>query len=1020
MNRLYGSSADGAADATGYAVRSTGVFDASSIPAGGLHDIYAAAAATCACFVNTAVVEATAIARITAHILALNAIAGRHEAGYPVVSVICLYSHDGANGSGLSPTQCNAWLGSNLPGWNASSEANYVKSAIIYCTAWTDSPAERYLGTIEGTVVPPFHYLVARKAAGDYRVIDKFHCGSTRNGGASEADATDTLLLDFMKPLSASDAAAYLARRTDDALDAAPTARVAPDTLWTMDAADGLTDPVARVTNGSSFVFEFSEKAVGPGDASTYAISGAPAGLAPSVTGLSPDTRETPPEGLRASMYILDTGDDDTKDRWKLTLHGLSAGDDGAALSIDASSIRDGAGNPIALNAANSSPLRFIVDVSGAAAEAPDWEVTLVEKPGTAEETASLLAASDGTDATVKAIGSSAWAIKARLLTRFPATALPAGYLETTAMPLTFSAGLASAPIAGPTGEGRYTLRLASYTTGAGFAVPAREYEIRLDLTAPSVVDVSSPDANDVYGIGDDITVLVAFSEPVTVVGSPRLELELNTSGPVYAAYDSGSGGDTLSFLYSVAEGHQSADLDYKSSASLSPNGGSIKDAAGNDAALTLPAPGTVHSLGHNKAIVIDGSAETPEAATVVAVGSSKADGSYKAGVAIPIAVEFSAPVTVTGSPALALNAGTGASAAIVAGQAFPRSSVEFRYVVAAGHQSADLDYSSAGALALNGGSIKGDGDGDAVLTLPAPGTAGSLGHGRAIVVDTTRPVIVAVCYEKSVLATGRVKLLLKLTFSERVFVMTGWLPWLRAGTVLSPRGAPDVRFGYLRGSGGWTLEFGSTLPAGTTWPTAPAPAGLRITLEVVSGYVRDEAKNDAALRFQADLACSCPETPHCVKPIVCKLPEGCLAPVACKLPEYCKTPVFCKLPEACQFPEGCVLPEACKAPVSCKIPEYCKFPLTDGCGLPVNCPGLVGACKGMVDPIPFDPSQTGYPPELDELLRRADGLASEGGGAALDAFMASGDYAERLARLDPASRRAAAAQLDAIRKELG
>lgn len=566
---------------------------------------------------------------------------------------------------------------------------------------------------------------------------------------------------------------------------------------------------------------------------------------------------------------------------------------------------------------------------------------------------------------------------------------------------------------------GDFSITLSGVRDISGNAL-AGELAIRYTIPEATVVDVSSPDANDVYGIGDDITVLVAFSEPVTVVGSPRLELELNTSGPVYAAYDSGSGGDTLSFLYSVAEGHQSADLDYKSSASLSPNGGSIKDAAGNDAALTLPAPGTVHSLGHNKAIVIDGSAETPEAATVVAVGSSKADGSYKAGVAIPIAVEFSAPVTVTGSPTLALNAGPGAAAAIVAGQAFPRSSVEFRYVVAAGHQSADLDYSSAGALALNGGSIKGDGDVDAVLTLPAPGTAGSLGHGRAIVVDTTRPVIVAVCYEKSVLATGRVKLLLKLTFSERVFVMTGWLPGLRAGTVLSPRGAPDVRFGYLRGSGGWTLEFGSTLPAGTTWPTAPAPAGLRITLEVVSGYVRDEAKNDAALRFQADLACSCPETPHCVKPIVCKLPEGCLAPVACKLPEYCKTPVFCKLPEACQFPEGCVLPEACKAPVSCKIPEYCKFPLTDGCGLPVNCPGLVGACKGMVDPIPFDPSQTGYPPELDELLRRADGLASEGGGAALDAFMASGDYAERLGRLDPASRRAVAAQLDAIRKELG
>jgi hypothetical protein len=61
-----------------------------------------------------------------------------------------------------------------------------------------------------------------------------------------------------------------------------------------------------------------------------------------------------------------------------------------------------------------------------------------------------------------------------------------------------------------------------------------------------------------------------------------------------------------LTFTYLVAAGDASSDLDYVSASALSVNGGAIKDAAGNDATLALPAPGTAGSLGTNKAIVID------------------------------------------------------------------------------------------------------------------------------------------------------------------------------------------------------------------------------------------------------------------------------------------------------------------------------------------------------------------------------------------------------------------------------
>ena len=78
----------------------------------------------------------------------------------------------------------------------------------------------------------------------------------------------------------------------------------------------------------------------------------------------------------------------------------------------------------------------------------------------------------------------------------------------------------------------------------------------------------------------------------------------MNSGGS--ASYTSGSGTNTLTFTYTVAGGENSADLDYNATTSLVLNGGTIRDAASNDAVLTLATPGAAGSLGANKAIVID------------------------------------------------------------------------------------------------------------------------------------------------------------------------------------------------------------------------------------------------------------------------------------------------------------------------------------------------------------------------------------------------------------------------------
>jgi hypothetical protein len=125
------------------------------------------------------------------------------------------------------------------------------------------------------------------------------------------------------------------------------------------------------------------------------------------------------------------------------------------------------------------------------------------------------------------------------------------------------------------------------------------------DSTAPTVTNVTSDTADGAYKAGTLIPIKVTFSEPVTVntvIGTPRLAL--NTGA--YATYASGSGSGTLTFNYTVASPQNSSDLDYAGASSLETNGGSIVDGASNGATLTLPTPGTTHSLGANKSLVID------------------------------------------------------------------------------------------------------------------------------------------------------------------------------------------------------------------------------------------------------------------------------------------------------------------------------------------------------------------------------------------------------------------------------
>ncbi|MEM8513009.1 hypothetical protein RCH14_002335 [Massilia sp. MP_M2] len=150
--------------------------------------------------------------------------------------------------------------------------------------------------------------------------------------------------------------------------------------------------------------------------------------------------------------------------------------------------------------------------------------------------------------------------------------------------------------------------------------------------STPAVTAVSATTPDGVFNAGDQILVTVTFSEAVTVAGgNPLLQLETGTTDRS-AVYQSGSGTDTLTFVYVVSTGDTSADLDYTGTTALSLSGATIKGTSGGaNAVLTLPAAGAGASLAGSKAIVIDTTAPAAPAAPVLAAqsdtGSSNSDG---------------------------------------------------------------------------------------------------------------------------------------------------------------------------------------------------------------------------------------------------------------------------------------------------------------------------------------------------------------------------------------------------------
>ncbi|MBF0502939.1 MAG: fibronectin type III domain-containing protein, partial [Candidatus Riflebacteria bacterium] len=245
---------------------------------------------------------------------------------------------------------------------------------------------------------------------------------------------------------------------------------------------------------------------------------------------------------------------------------------------------------------------------------------------------------------------------------------------------------------------------------------------------------------------------------------------------------------------------------------------------------------GNVSAVGQGNGWVVSSTAPT-----VVNVTSTKPNGTYGPGSVIDITVQFSGVVQVTGSPYLIIVTSpphnvTGAYYYSGTGS----NTLTFRYTVWSGDSSPDLDYFSTTALQLNGGTIKDTAANNAILTLAATGTAGSLGANKALVIDAVGPTISNVTSTKpdGTYQTGT-SIDITVQFSKVVQV-TG-TPQLTLET-----GAIDRAVNYFGGNGSTTLTFRYTVQASDTSPRLDYLSTTALALN--GGTIKDMYGNDANL----------------------------------------------------------------------------------------------------------------------------------------------------------------------------
>jgi len=272
-------------------------------------------------------------------------------------------------------------------------------------------------------------------------------------------------------------------------------------------------------------------------------------------------------------------------------------------------------------------------------------------------------------------------------------------------------------PTAGSSGNASITVASGAYTDTAGNAGGAGTTPaISIDTLAPTITAQAA-------SVGTK-TLTLTMSE--AVAGTPAVgdfAVVMNTATNAVTAV-SASGMTVTLTLTNAIPNNATVTVDYTQGAST------LLDGAGN----------AMVDVGTPLSVTVTNDTTVP---TVAGVSSTATDATYNVADVIPVTIQFSEAVTVTGTPQLTLETGTiDRTASYVSGTG--TNTLTFNYTVQAGDASTDLGYTSASALALNSGTIQDEAGNSATLTLASPGTLGSLAFGNALVIDGVAPTITA------------------------------------------------------------------------------------------------------------------------------------------------------------------------------------------------------------------------------------------------------------------------------------
>lgn len=365
-----------------------------------------------------------------------------------------------------------------------------------------------------------------------------------------------------------------------------------------------------------------------------------------------------------------------------------------------------------------------------------------------------------------------------------------------------------------PIGLNSGTIKDAAGNAATLTFAPPGTGSILVDGDTPYVSSVTAPN-NGTYVFNESVDFTFHFSEPVDVTGTPYVAVTVGVTAR-QAVYISGSGTSTLIFRYVVNSGDADTDGVTLATSFTYPGGATIRDSGTTDVINLFTAPTTT-------GVKIGASA--------TAISSfSFSNGSYLYGMDFDLHAIFTAAVTVTGTPRIAITLASGTVyATYVSGSG--STNLLFRYTV----DTSDLDTDGivlASPLQLNSGTIRNSLNQDASLVFTPPTTTGVTVDGAApTIVSATKPT-------DGFYTSSSVSLSFTITYSEAVIV-TG-----------TPRLVLDVggitRYAnYVSGTGTSTLTFTHTIVS-----TDLDMDGLALAnggdIQLNGGTMQDSAGNDA------------------------------------------------------------------------------------------------------------------------------------------------------------------------------